>query len=704
MGCAMLARLALGNVRKSITDFGIYFLTVMLGVAVFYAFNSMTAQQRVLAFSETQSKMFELLGMVIGGVSVFIAFVLVFLVVYANRFLIKRRKREFGVYLTLGMSTGDVVKIVALESFIVGAASLAVGLLVGVGLSQLLLWLTSALFQAEVAEAGGFAFVFAPDAFVQTVAVFAAIFAVAALLNARTVARAKLIDLLHAQSKNEEIKLTSLPLSLVLFAISIVVIGASYKLLIDNGLMEPSPEFVAATVLVCVGTVLFFYALSGFLLKFVQLVRPLYLSGLNMFTLRQLNAKVNTTFASLSVVCLVLFLAITSVCGGIGIRNAMEGSLDKSTSYSASVSTSFGSYNADAGFQAADLGTFGAFAEAKGYDAAEGLRESAASIGAGDFDALVSGTAQIDFMVDPVDGLVMDDVERASGLVLGDYAGTSVNSGYGMYPVYVTKLSQVNAALELAGKPAIDLGTGECAIYSDSDITSGFYQDAVDRKTTLSVGGRDLTLTQFHGDCLQTTPFPMNTGTVVVPDEAIPAGAVILQSALNMQCASDEDEAALGKMMEAVSDTDSPDTWPITLSITRADVYGQGIGLSTVVAYLAIYLGFVLVIACAAILAIQQLSDASDNARRYGLLRKLGAPERMIDGSQFAQVLVYFLFPLLLAVAHAACALVVVTDVVAVFGHLDIGSMALTCAGAFLAVYGVYFAVTYFGARKLARG
>ena len=695
----MLARLALGNVRKSLADFGIYFLTVMLGVAVFYAFNSMTAQQGVLAFSETQDKMFELLGMVIGGVSVFIAFVLVFLVVYANSFLVKRRKREFGVYLTLGMSTGDVVKIVALESLIVGAASLAVGLVVGIGLSQLLLQLTSALFQADVAEAGGFAFVFSADALVKTAIVFAAIFLVAALLNARTVARAKLIDLLHAQSKNEEMRLTSLPLSLVLFAASLVAIGVSYKLLIDNGLMEPSPEFAAATLLVCLGTVLFFYAL-----KLVQLVRPLYLRGLNMFTLRQLNAKVNTTFASLSVVCLVLFLAITSVCGGIGIRNAIDGSLDRSTDYSASVSTSFGSYNAEAGYQPAELGDFGAFAERQGYDMAAGLRASVTTVGAGDFDAVASAMAQVDLLVDPADALVLDDVERASGLVLADYAGASINSGYGAYPVYVAKLSQVNATLELAGRPGLELGAGECAVFSDSDITSGFYRDVVERGTELSVGGHDLRVAQFRDDCLQTTPFPMNTGTLVVPDEAVSAGSMILQSILNVQCGSDEDEAAFGEMMDAVSDTDNPDTWPVTLSMTRADVFDQSISLSTIVAYLAIYLGFVLVIACAAILAIQQLSDASDNAQRYGLLRKLGAPERMIDGALFAQVLVYFLFPLLLAVAHSACALVVVTDVVAVFGHLDITSMALACAGAFLAVYGVYFAVTYFGARKLARG
>lgn len=700
----MLVKLAWGNVRKSVSDFGVYFLTVMLGVAVFYAFNSMTAQQGVLAFSETQDKMFELLGMVIGGVSAFIACVLVFLVVYANRFLIKRRKKEFGLYLMLGMGAGDVVKIVALESLIVGAASLAAGLAVGVGLSQLLLQATSALFQADVAGMGGFAFVFSADAFVQTVAVFAAIFVVAAALNARTVAKARLIDLLHAEAKGEDMKLTSLPLSLVLFAAAVALIGVAYKLLVDNGLLEPSPEFAAATVLVCVGTALFFYALSGFLLKLVQMIRPLYLRGLNMFTLRQLNAKVNTTFATLSIVCMVLFLALTSVCGGLGIRNASLESIEGGTDYSATVSTNFGTYTADAGFVPADLGTYGEFAAAQGYDMAAGLRESAVTVGAGDFDALVEGSAQVDMLVDPDDGLTMGDVEEASGLALTDFAGASVNAGYEAYPVYLARLSQVNAALELAGHPAVELGEGECAVFSDSDITAGFYERAIEEGAEVEVGGRAFKMAAFRSESLMTTPFPLNTGTVVVPDDAIPASAAILQSHLSVQCATDADEKAFGELASAVADTSEPDTWPVTRSTTRTLVAEQNVGLSTIVAYLAIYLGFVLVVACAAILAIQQLSDASDSAGRYGLLRKLGAPENMVATSQFMQVLVYFLFPLALAVAHACCALVVVTDVVAVFGHLDIGSTALACAACFLAVYGVYFAVTYLGARKLARG
>ena len=216
------------------------------------------------------------------------------------------------------------------------------------------------------------------------------------------------------------------------------------------------------------------------------------------------------------------------------------------------------------------------------------------------------------------------------------------------------------------------------------------------------MSGRAFKLASFHGDTLQTTPVPMNTGSIVVPDDAVPADAAIIQTMLNVQCGSDEDMTAFGEMMSAVSDTNEPNTWPIAMAFTRADVYDQSIGLSTVVSYLAIYLGFVLVVACAAILAIQQLSEASDSAPRYGLLRKLGAPEGMISGSIFVQVLVYFLFPLALAVAHSCCALAVVTDVVAVFGHLDIAETALVCAACFLAVYGAYFAVTFFGARRLA--
>ena len=145
------------------------------------------------------------------------------------------------------------------------------------------------------------------------------------------------------------------------------------------------------------------------------------------------------------------------------------------------------------------------------------------------------------------------------------------------------------------------------------------------------------------------------------------------------------------------------DAWPVSMWQTRQEVYDQTVGLTTVISYLAIYIGFILVMACAAILAIQQLTAASDNRRRYQMLNKLGAQRRMIDGSLFKQIAIAFISPLALAVAHSACALTVVTDVTSMFGHVDIAGPALITAAGFLTVYGVYFVLTYFQARSVVR-
>ena len=703
----MTLKLAWGNVRKSLGDFGIYFVTVVLGVAVFYAFNSMSAQQGVLALSEQQSSILDLLGTVIGGVSVFIAALLVFLVVYANRFLIRRRKKEFGLYLALGMGAPDVVRIVLAESAIVGVSSLVVGLALGIGFSQVLLWATSSLFSAEVASATGIAFVFSPDAFAKAVVVFAAVFALAAVVNSHTVARAKLVDLLQADRTVEPMKLRSLPLSFALFIASLVVIGAAYKLLIDGGLTGLTPEFAASTALVVAGTALFFYSLSGFLLRAMQFARPLYLRGLNMFTLRQLNARVNTAFATLTVVCLVLFLAITSVCTGLGLRDATEDALAKGTSYSATASTTIAIASQDGELhRLAYLDPYVDFMEGVGYDMREGLAKSMRDAGVGDFDALVAESVQIDSLYDMQAPVTYGDVEKSSGVKLIDSVSSGfVDSGYEGMSLSFIRLSQVNAALELAGKDPIDLGEGECAVLCDMDALSPFWDRVVQSGARVSVGGKDLAISSMRFDCLETTTYQSNTGALVLRDEDVPADCVLGATKLDMQCASEADEAALSKALGTVSESTESDVWPLSygMFLTRTDCQEQSVGVSVLVGYLAIYLGFVLVIACAAILAIQQLSDASDNARRYGLLRKLGADGGMVNRALFVQVLVYFLFPLVLAVAHSACAVSVVSQTIKAFGRFDIASVSLTVAGAFALVYGAYFLVTFFTAKRLVR-
>jgi putative ABC transport system permease protein len=137
---------------------------------------------------------------------------------------------------------------------------------------------------------------------------------------------------------------------------------------------------------------------------------------------------------------------------------------------------------------------------------------------------------------------------------------------------------------------------------------------------------------------------------------------------------------------------------------TREGVAKASESTTGMVSYLAIYIGFVLVVSCAAILAIQQLSGASDSALRYRTLSELGCPDRLIYRSLLFQTLLSFLFPLIVALAHSVVALKCVIDVIKVFGQINILSSSLMAVSIFLVVYGGYFFVTYRTARSVVHG
>ena len=132
-----LFKLSVSNMKKSIKDYAIYFFTLVLGVAIFYVFNAIETQTAMLRISADTRQVVQLMSKMIAGVSVFIAFVLGFLIIYASRFLMKRRNKEFGLYLILGMGKRKVSTMLFIETLIIGLVSLVVGLLAGIGISQI---------------------------------------------------------------------------------------------------------------------------------------------------------------------------------------------------------------------------------------------------------------------------------------------------------------------------------------------------------------------------------------------------------------------------------------------------------------------------------------------------------------------------------------------------------------------------------------
>ena len=184
----MLFKLSIRNMKKSFKDYAIYFLTLVLGVAIFYMFNSLDSQQAMLEVSQSTRSMIQLLVQMLGMLSVFIAIVLGFLIVYANNFLINRRKKEFGIYMTLGMGKRQISKIILLETILVGIISLAIGLIIGIFASQLMSILVGKLFEADMSK---FEFVFSTDSCIKTCVYFAIMYIAVMLFNTITINNSK---------------------------------------------------------------------------------------------------------------------------------------------------------------------------------------------------------------------------------------------------------------------------------------------------------------------------------------------------------------------------------------------------------------------------------------------------------------------------------------------------------------------------------
>ena len=153
----MLCKLSFNNIKKSFKDYLIYFVTLILGVAIFYMFNSLDSQTAYMEISKTNKEMIDIIVDIINAVSIVVAIILGYLVLYANRFLMKRRNKEFAIYMTLGMSKKKISTLLVVETVIIGIISLVVGILLGSGLSQLMSIIIVNMFEADMRE---FEFVF----------------------------------------------------------------------------------------------------------------------------------------------------------------------------------------------------------------------------------------------------------------------------------------------------------------------------------------------------------------------------------------------------------------------------------------------------------------------------------------------------------------------------------------------------------------
>ena len=719
----MLCKLAWGNVRRAGRDYLVYLLTLTLGVTVFYAFNTISMQVDIAGIDE--KGLAQVMGSMLGDLTYFLAGVMAFLMVYANNFIMKRRKKEFGLYQVLGMGRGRVATIMALETVIVSVVAFVAGIVLGVGLSQLMTFFTASLFKTQIAN---FHFFFSMHAFNLTLVCMLVMFVLTLLLNLRAVRRTKLIELMGAERRNENIKTRNPWIAIAIFAVGAVLVGVAYYRLLRDGfpltatdskLQEAMNQFGITTAMVTVGTFALFWGLSGMLIKLLQSLRGVYWRGLNMFTVRQLAAKVNTVCFSMGVIAMLLFLAITSVTCGMSIANVMNENLERYNPVD--VSQTYVYYTPD---------TLDYYKGYKGYvNPSEADRMVLADTtvdlypawhgkgkSAGNDDetgkkvniADVAGEhVQIDsYLSYPLGGsdpsVTPGEMCKTMGEKLPKAFGGSNADTMGLF---VTPASQYNKLRQMMGEEPVHIGRDQYLLTCDMggelvDLYTKYMADG----HALTLGGHTLKPATDKSDedtaAIANSAMGSNPGTVVVADELLsqlnlqPYSSSLLVNYKQGMDTTEADESIKNTVLDdLLVDGKEPGSWGIF--ITRSEMYTQAAQMNGLISYLAIYIGFVLVVACAAILSIQQLSNVADGSRSYRVLAQIGCDDRQIRHSVMAQQAVFFLFPLAVGLAHSFVALKVIIELVSIFGNMSIGgTVGLTCA-IFLAAYGGYFLVTY---------
>lgn len=705
----MLCKLAWGNVRRAGRDHLVYLITLALGVTVFYAFNTISEQAASAGLSK---EIGDVIGSITSGLTVFLAAVMGFLMVYANNFIMKRRKQQFGLYQVLGMGRGQVALVMTLETAIVSLGALAIGLACGIGLSQLMTFFTASLFRTQIAN---FHFFVSTDAALFTVECLAVIFFVTLVFNLRVVAKAKVIDLMGARRSNETVAVRNPWVSAALFVVGCVLVGVAYERLLRDGIpvmmnsQEEMSRFYITTGTVIVGTILLFFGLSGFLLKALQAARGLWWRGLNMFTLRQLAAKVNTVSMSMAVISMILFLAFTSVTTGMSIANVMNEGVERGTPADYTTQVVYHSPTAIHELQKPEL-TSGLASTTRPVDVLDAATQAQHANGSTVNLAAIAGTSvQVDvYDAAPAAGeqplVSTAEFARATGKTLPQAVNTGDDRDSAMG---IMSESTYNHYLAFRGKEGVSLGADGYLVTSDLGASVvDIYNAALAAGHEVTLGSHTLRPTRATVDTDASTFVNMatgsNPGTLVVPDEVLASLNLPVQySYLLLDYPAGSDASAIDKKFGnaanygTVTDAAGQDVGSFGMGSTRISIYESTDSSNGLISYLSIYIGFVLVVACGAILTIQQLSGVADAQPSYRLLAELGTDAASLHRSLLAQQAVFFAFPLVVALTHSAVALHVIIDVVETVGALTIGgTVGLACA-IFVAAYGGYFLLTY---------
>ncbi len=687
----MLCKLSLKNIKKSIKDYAIYFFTLILGVAIFYVFNALESQTVLMDVSSSTQELIKLMMTVLSSVSVFVSFILGFLIIYASRFLMKRRNKEFGIYLTLGMSKRKISMILFFETLFIGILSLAVGLGLGIVISQFMSLLVANMFEANLTK---FAFVFSSRACLKTGLYFGIMYLFVMIFNVLSVSKCKLIDLLQGAKKAETVKLKNPVLCIIIFIISCIVLGRAYYIVTADFMsLEEVTDIIKPILMGVASTFFIFWSLSGLILKIFQSRKKFYYKGLNSFTLRQFSSKINTTVFSTTIICLMLFITICLLSSCLTIKNSMNANIQEL---------------APVDFEFTNTMNM------------EKYYENYRNYGYNDTQIKNSNLRVLDmfkvfnFDISKYIGNYIEvNTYATPDLTMNHTLGTKLEQVRTSFPFLqydtmepIMKISDYNKVAKLYGNKEYSLNMDEYIIIADFKSMIDVRNIALNNKETISLFGQTLKpkYTACQDGFVEMSSNHINTGIILVADNIIDE-SYLHQNAIigNYNTTDKEKIRTIEDKINALDKDPKVKEYILPSGTTKLAIKEATVGLSAMVTFIGLYLGIIFLISSAAIIGLKELSESSDNKDRFLCLRKIGTDEKMINKALFKQIGIFFMLPLVLAIIHSIFGISFAIQILEVFGNEELLSSIIMASVFIVFIYGGYFLLTYMCSKNIIK-
>lgn len=664
----MLFSLSVKNFKKSIRDYSIYFFTMILGIAVFYIFNAIETQTAMMEVTKTKAAIIDMMNGVMDGVSIFVSFILGYLIVYASRFMLKKRKMEFGVYMTLGMSRVKIAGILWMETIWMGVISLVAGLLVGTGISQFMSLMVSHLFQADVSR---FVFVISWKAVVKSILYFLIIYTVVMVLNTIAISRTKLIDFMTAGRKKEKNLLKNPVVSVVIFLLAWGILGyAYYNVTAGSENLESEFQVLAQVLLGIVGTILVFWSFAGFFMWILGKMPKIYYKKINSFVFGELSNKLNSTVISCSVICLLMFMTICILFSAFARKDFKEAEAKRLAPVDISM--------------VKDLGD--------GKTIEEIMEEK--DISGKDFqDTLNLTTYELP--------------EVTKGNIVGDAVDRErFGEAYLNQQIELLSVSTYNQAAEKYHLPTYELEENQYLVIADMEGAVGIFNMGLKENPELTIKGK--TYYPKEKTCqdgfLMMNYDPQNMGFILVPDSVKFTEAEQKKNYFIADYAKDT-KAFREEMDEEFFERlngEKSDEFSVYFT-TQSSVYDDSIGSSAMYIFLGLYLGICFLISGSAVLSLKMLSDAADSKEKYRILQKLGCDQKQICRGLRKQNGMVFLLPVILAAVHSVFGIQVCMEMLSIYETKGTAPALVLTMILIGMIYGGYYLVSQFGCEKIVR-